>query len=126
MKITLVSFALLITSAAAFAFGDITAARSASDCPSPPPAASVASAGASHTVSIAEGATTPVEGTLLSASATADQPCDLIVFENGQSRLVQVAPSGTPLKNLHVSGTVSASGTPFGYSCSIVLKYTTP
>ncbi len=127
MKITLVSFAFLVASAAAFALGDVTAARSAGDCP-PAPALAAAGAPASgrHTVTVAEGASLPLAGTLISASTTSDRPCDLIVFENGQSQLLPIAPSGTALRNLRVSGTVSASGNPFGYDCSILLEYTTP
>jgi len=127
MKVTLLSFAFLLTSAVAFAIGNVTAARSADNCPpAPGRSAALASRGTSHTVTLAEGASLPVEGTLLTATAMADQPCDLIVFQNGQSQLLQVEPTGTSLKDMHVSGTVSASGNPFGYNCSLVLKYTTP
>jgi hypothetical protein len=124
MKRTLVGCAFLFASAVAFALGNITAARSAADCP-PGSGQRVASASGTHTVTLDEGASLPVEGTLVSASATSDRPCELIVFKNGQSQLFQIAPSGTSLNDLHVAGTVSASGNPFGYSCSIVLKYTT-
>jgi hypothetical protein len=148
MKTTLIGFAFLIASAVAFAFGNITAARSAANDisaalgrdpatgqtylrvyvvnSSGPHASLVASTGESRTMTLVEGASVPVDGTLVSASATSDRPCDLIVFQNGQSQIVKVAPSGTALNAMRVSGTVSASGNPFGYSCSIVLKYTTP
>jgi hypothetical protein len=126
VKGTLVGFAFVLASAVAFALGNITAARSAVDCPPGSGGAAVASTSGNHTVTLDEGASLPVEGTLLSASATSGRPCDLFVFENGQSKLFQIAPSGTTLNELHVAGTVSASGNPFGYNCSVVLKYTTP
>jgi len=149
MKTTVISFAFLLATAVAFALGNITAARGAGNdigaalgedastgqtylrvyvvnSSASAHAASVADAGASHTITLNEGASVPLDGVLTSASSTEDRPCDLIVFQNGQSQLLQVAPGGTPLKNVRVSGTVSASGNPFGYSCSIELKYTTP
>lgn len=73
---------------------------------------------------LTEGASFPVNGTLTSATAV-EHPCDLIVFENGQSRIILTSPSGTPL-GVAVNGTVSASGNPLGYTCSIELKYTVP
>ncbi len=149
MKTALISVAFLFASAVAFAIGDITAARSAASDISAAlgqdsatgqtylrvyvvnaagalPHAALVSAGESHTVTIKESAQLPIEGTLTSATAIGGRPCDLIVFQNGQSQLLTIAPSSTPLKNLRVAGTVSASGNPFGYDCSIVLKYTVP
>ena|ERR1700722_18341368 len=151
MKGTLIGAAVLCVCAAAFAFGDITAARSAesdinaalgrdpatglpylrvfvvnSGTLQPAPAnASPAGASSSRTVTLTEGSRFPMTGTLTSAFATG-RPCDLILLQHGQSQLILVAPSGTSLKDMPVDGTVAASGNPLGYSCSLVLKYTTP
>lgn len=151
MKTTLAGMALLFVSAVAFAFGDISAAKSAEndissalgrdaatglpylrvlvvnrgDTSLAPTAASSAAAPLDRTVTLTQGSSVPITGRLTSAVA-AGRPCDLIVFQNGQSQLVLVEPSGTTLKNLAVSGTVSASGNPLGYSCSVILKYVAP
>jgi hypothetical protein len=151
MKGTLIGAAVLFVCAAAFAFGDITAAKSAENdissalgrdsttglpylrvfivnsgnSQAAPASASSASASLSQTVTLTEGSRFPITGRLTSAVATG-KPCDLIVFQGGQSQLILVAPSGTSLKDMAVAGTVIASGNPFGYSCSVVLKYTTP
>jgi len=151
MRNTVIGFAFLLASATAFAVGDITAAKSAEndisaalgrDSATGQPylrvyvvnsaglqgglaTASGASASSSHTVTLNEGDSFAIKGTLTSATATG-RPCDLIVFDSGQSQLLLIDPSGTPLNDRRVSGTVSASGNPLGYSCSLVLKYATP
>jgi len=151
MKTTLVGVAFLFVCAVAFAFGDITAAKSAendissalgrdaatglpylrvfvvnrADVSLAPASVSSATASLSHTVTLTEGSSVPINGMLTSAVA-AERPCDLIVFQNSQSQLVLVEPSGTTLKNMPVVGTVSASGNPLGYSCSVTLKYQAP
>jgi hypothetical protein len=125
MKSTLIGIAFLAAGGVAFALGNVTAARSADANCGTANSPSASFAKESRTVALAEGASQPLQGTLISASANGDRPCDLIVFQNGQSQLLQVSPSGTPLK-LAVSGTVSASGNPLGYTCSIVLRYTVP
>jgi hypothetical protein len=151
MKTTLVGVAFLFVCAVAFAVGDITAAKSAEndissalgrdaatgqpylrvfvvnrgDVSLAPTAASPATTPLSRTVTLTEGSSVPITGTLASAVA-AGRPCDLIVFQNGQSQLFLVEPSGTSLKNMPVAGTVSASGNPLGYSCSLILKYIAP
>jgi hypothetical protein len=151
MKGTLIGAAVLFVCAAAFAFGDITAAKSAENDISSalgrdpatgvpflrvfvvnsgnsqvaPAGASLATASLSQTVTLTEGSRFPMTGKLTSAVATG-RPCDLIVSQGGQTQLILIAPSGTSLKNMPVAGTVFASGNPFGYSCSLVLKYTTP
>ncbi len=150
MKTTLVGVAFLFVSAVAFVFGDITAAKSAendissalgrdaaglpylrvlvvnrSDVSLAPTAASSATMPLSRTVTLPEGSSASITGTLTSAVADG-RPCDLIVFQNGQSQLFLVEPSGTTLKNMPVTGTVSASGNPLGYSCSVILKYLAP
>ncbi|MFY9664694.1 MAG: hypothetical protein WAL67_04050 [Candidatus Cybelea sp.] len=150
MKNHLIGLAFVFASAVAFAVGDITAAKSAADdigsaigrdpATGLPylrvfvvnaggqlrvAAAPAVAAQPTHSVTLTEGSSVPVDGTLTSATATG-RPCDLIIFENGQSQIILTSPTGTSLKDLHVTGTVSASGNPFGYSCSIVLKYRTP
>jgi hypothetical protein len=151
VKGTLIGAAVLFLCAAAFAFGDITAAKSAENDISSalgrdsatglpylrvfvvnsgslqvaPANSSLASASSSRTVTLTEGSRFPITGKLTSAVATG-RPCDLIVSQSGQSQLILVAPSGTSLNNMQVAGTVFASGNPFGYSCSLTLKYTTP
>jgi hypothetical protein len=149
MKNHLIGLAFVLASAVAFAVGDITAAKSAADdigsAIGRDPAtglpylrvfvvnsggqlrvaAAPAAATSTRTVTLTEGSTVAVDGTLTSAVATG-RPCDLIIFENGQSQIILASPTGTPLNDRHVAGTVSASGNPFGYSCSIVLKYRTP
>jgi hypothetical protein len=151
MKNALRAFAFLLASAAAFAIGDVTAARSAANDISSAlgqdpktglpylrvfvvnaatartgdAALSADGAPTAHTALLADGESFPINGTLTSAAAV-DRPCDLIIFENGQSRIILTSPSGTALKDLAVNGTVSASGNPLGYTCSVELKYTTP
>jgi hypothetical protein len=151
MKTTLVGVAFLFVSAVAFAVGDITAAKSAEndissalgrdaatgqpylrvfvvnrgDVSLAPAAVSSATTSLSRAVTLTEGSSVSITGTLTSAAA-AGRPCDLIVFQNGQSQLFLVEPSGTSLKNMSVTGTVSASGNPLGYSCSLILKYIAP
>jgi hypothetical protein len=124
MKNSLIAPVLVFTGAVAFAVGNVCAARSASttNCE---PATTAAAPASPQTVTLAEGGSFALSGTLTSATAV-ERPCELIVFENGHSRLILIDPAGTTLGNAHVSGTVSASGNPLGYSCSIVLKYTTP
>jgi len=148
MKNTLVALAFVLASALAFAIGNISAARSAGDdltsalgrdgqtglaylrvyvVNSGSSSSAVATIGApvSHIVTLSEGSSTPLDGTLLSATAV-DRPCDLILFENGQSRIILASTSGTQLKGVRIAGTVSATGNPLGYTCSIVLRFTTP
>ena len=151
MKNTFISFAFLFASAVAFALGDITAAKSAandissalgqdsatglpylrvlvvnrSGAPIQSVTTSAAAAPSSHTVTLADGGAFPIDGMLTFASAVGRQ-CDLIVFQNGQSQVLPIDPSGRSLNNMRVAGTVSTSGNPFGYSCSVVLRYTAP
>jgi len=150
MKNTLLIVALLLAGGAAFAAGDMTAARGAgadigSAIGTDPktglaylrvfvvnradggPAKSMAAPGTSlnQTVTLTEGSTFAIGGTLKSASAVG-RPCDLIVFENGESKIVPISPAGTALNDMPVNGTVSASGNPLGYSCSIELRYAAP
>jgi len=150
MKGTLIVAAVLCVCAAAFAFGGITAAKSAendinsalgrdsatglpylrvfvvnSGNAQVPSSTSLATASLSQTVTLTEGSRFPITGRLTSAVATG-RPCDLIVSQGGRSELILVASSGTSLKDMPVAGTVFASGNPFGYSCSLVLKYTAP
>ncbi|MFZ0574027.1 MAG: hypothetical protein WAM02_04990 [Candidatus Cybelea sp.] len=151
MKGTLIGVAVLFVCAAAFAFGDIMAAKSAENDISSalgrdpatglpylrvfvvnsgnsqvaPASAALATASLGQTVTLTEGSRFPVTGRLTSASATG-RPCELILLQHGQSQLILVSPLGTSLKNMPVDGTVVASGNPLGYSCSLVLKYTTP
>ena len=125
MKHAILASAFLFVGAVAFAIGNVTAARGAAQ-PCPGGATpSADSAPGPHTVMLADGGSFAVNGTLTSARAV-ERPCDLIVFENGQSRIILASPSGTPLNNLAVNGTVSASGNPLGYSCSVELEYTVP
>ena len=125
MKKTLLVPAFLLVSAVAFAIGNVTAARGAAHpCPggaTPLPA----EAAGTHTVVLSDGESRPIDGTLTSATAV-ERPCDLIVFENGASRIIPTSPSGTALHDLALNGSVSASGNPLGYTCSIELKYTIP
>jgi predicted heme/steroid binding protein len=149
MKNAFSGFVLLLASALAFSAGNISAALSAGndlssalgrDAATGLPYLRVyvvnggtASSGAqlalapaaAHTVTLLEGSSMPIAGTLTAATAI-DRPCDLIIFENGQSQIIRTSTSGTPLRSIRVAGTVSASGNPLGYTCSIVLKYTTP
>jgi hypothetical protein len=151
MKGTLIGAAVLFVCAAAFAFGDVTAAKSAEndinsalgrDSATGLPYLRVwivnsgnlqiarastpsGSSPSTQTITLTEGSRVPITGTLISAFAKG-RPCDLIVYQNGQGQLTLVAPSGTSLKDTPVDGVVSASGNPLGYSCAVVLKYTTP
>jgi hypothetical protein len=151
MKGTLIGAAVLCVCAAAFAFGAITVARSAeNDINSAlgrdsatglpylrvfvvnsgnsqvaPASPSLATASLSQTVTLTEGSRFPMSGRLTSAVATG-RPCDLIVSQGGRSQLILIAPSGTSLNDMPVAGIVFASGNPFGYACSLVLKYTAP
>ena len=151
MKGTLIGVAVLFVCAAAFAFGDIMAAKSAendissalggtlrtdyhiSACSSlipgnsqvAPASAALATASLGQTVTLTEGSRFPVTGRLTSASATG-LLTRTVLLQHGQSQLILVSPLGTSLKNMPVDGTVVASGNPLGYSCSLVLKNTTP
>lgn len=151
MKNAVLGLAFLFASAIAFAVGEVTAARGAGEnlnevighdaktglpylrvfvvnltgTQVQGPSGSTVAATSSHKVILAEGSSVPITGTLRSASAV-EKPCDLIVFEKGQSRIISISPSGTALPDMRIDGTVSASGNPLGYSCSIVLEYTTP
>jgi hypothetical protein len=151
MKHMFIGFAFVLASAVAFAIGNVTAARSAANdigsalgqdpktgqtylrvyvvnSTAQARVASVQTASQApeaHTMTLTEGASVPITGTLSSASAVG-QPCDLIVFQKGKSQIILTSPSGTKLNNEPVDGTVSATGNPLGYSCSVVLDYTTP
>ena len=150
MKNMLVCCAFVLASAVAFAVGNVSAARSAANDISSALGqdpktglpylrvfvvnsmpltsfanAQIASASSSHTMTLTDGSSVPVTGTLRRATAVG-RPCDLIVFEKGQSRITLVNPSGTKLDDVPVDGTVSATGNPLGYTCSIVLEYATP
>jgi hypothetical protein len=149
MKNMFIGFAFVFASAAAFAIGNVTAARSAADdissalgqdpktglpylrvlvvnstAQTPVGSEQTNSGPSSYTMTLAEGSSVPITGTLRSAAAVG-RPCDLIVFENGKSRIILAGTTRTKL-DLHVDGKVSATGNPLGYSCSIVLEYTTP
>ena len=151
MKNTLIAIAFLCASSLAFAAGCIAVAKSAENdissalgldaatgrsylrvyvvnsgsLQAAPTSAGPSAATVSRSVRLAEDNTVPITGKLTSATAT-DRPCDLIVFQNGQSQLILVGTAGTSLGNMPVAGTVSASGNPLGYNCSLVLQYTTP
>lgn len=147
MKNAFIGCAFLLVGACAFALGNVTAARSAATDvssalgqdaktglpylrvfvvnPTAETAASGATAPSIHTMTLADGSSVPLTGTLKLASAVG-RPCDLIVFEKGQSQIIQTSPSGTKLNDLHVDGTISATGNPLGYNCSVVLEYSTP
>lgn len=151
MKNAFIGLAFLLAGATAFAVGEVSAARGAgedlsgvvghdsktglaylrvlvvnsSETQVQGPNGSMAAERSRHKVTLAEGSSIPITGTLRSASAV-EKPCDLIVFEKGQSQIILTSPSGTALKDMRVDGTVSASGNPLGYSCSIVLEYTIP
>jgi hypothetical protein len=150
MKSMLIGFAFVFATAVAFAIGNVTAARSAADdvgsalgqdpktglpylrvfvvnaaARTQLGSAQTISQPSTHTMTLAEGSSVPITGTLKSASAVG-RSCDLIVFEKGQSRIILASPSGTKLNDTHVDGTVSATGNPLGYNCSVVLEYTTP
>jgi hypothetical protein len=149
MKNMFIGFGFVLASAAAFALGNVTAARSAADdissalgqdpktglpylrvlvvnSTAQTPAGSEQSnpGPSSYTMTLTEGSSVPITGTLRSASAVG-RPCDLIVFENGKSRIILAGTARTKL-DMQVNGKVSATGNPLGYTCSIVLEYTTP
>jgi hypothetical protein len=150
MKNMLIACTFVLASAVAFAVGNVTAARSAANDVSaalgqdpktglpylrvfvvnsatqgPLANGQTPSQPSRHSITLQEGSSVPITGTLKSASAVG-RPCDLVVFEKGQSRIVLTSPSGTNLNDVHLDGTVSATGNPLGYTCSIVLEYTAP